>query len=72
LIVLAPLSAAAGVPNTVPSGASTKAVALEEAGGALGLAAATESLTRVVAPSLGGVLLQWVGPCGRRGRSARS
>jgi DHA1 family tetracycline resistance protein-like MFS transporter len=36
-------------------------VVKEEAGGALGLSAATESLTRVIAPSLGGVLLQWVG-----------
>jgi DHA1 family tetracycline resistance protein-like MFS transporter len=61
LIVLAPLSAAAGVLNTVISSAITKAVVKEEAGGALGLSAATESLTRVIAPSLGGVLLQWVG-----------
>jgi DHA1 family tetracycline resistance protein-like MFS transporter len=61
LIVLAPLAAAAGVLNTVISSAITKAVAKEESGGALGLSAATESLTRVVAPSLGGVLLQFVG-----------
>ncbi len=61
LIVLAPLSMAAGVLNTVISSAITKSVPIEQAGGALGLSTATESLTRVVAPSLGGVLLQFVG-----------
>ena len=33
----------------------------EEVGGTLGLAASIESLSRVVAPSVGGVLLQSVG-----------
>lgn len=61
LIVLAPLSVAAGVLNTVISSAITKSVPIEQAGGALGLSAATESLTRVISPSLGGVLLQFVG-----------
>jgi len=45
----------------VVSSALTKAVYPEEVGGTLGLSASLESLTRVVAPSAGGVLLQQVG-----------
>jgi DHA1 family tetracycline resistance protein-like MFS transporter len=61
LIVLAPLSAANGTLNTVLNSALTKSVYPEEVGGTLGLAASIESLSRVVAPSVGGVLLQNVG-----------
>ena len=56
LIVLAPLSAANGTLNTVLNSALTKSVYPEEVGGTLGLAASIESLSRVVAPSVGGVL----------------
>jgi DHA1 family tetracycline resistance protein-like MFS transporter len=61
LIVLAPLSAANGVLNTVLNSALTKSVYPEEVGGTLGLSASIESLSRVIAPSAGGVLLQSLG-----------
>jgi DHA1 family tetracycline resistance protein-like MFS transporter len=61
LVVLAPLAAATGTLNTLINSALTKVVYPEEVGGTLGLSASLESLTRVVSPSLGGVLLQQVG-----------
>lgn len=61
LIILAPLSAAGGTLNTVLSSALTKSVYPEEIGGTLGLAASVESLTRVLAPSAGGFLFEWLG-----------
>jgi len=61
LVVLAPLAAATGTLNTVLSSALSKAVYPEEVGGTLGLSASLESLTRVVSPSAGGLLLQQVG-----------
>jgi MFS transporter, DHA1 family, tetracycline resistance protein len=61
LIVMAPLSFAGGTLNTVLNSALTKSVYPEEIGGTLGLGASVESLTRVIAPSLGGLLLQSVG-----------
>jgi DHA1 family tetracycline resistance protein-like MFS transporter len=61
LVVLAPLALASGVLNTVLNSAVTKAVCPEQVGGALGLATSLESLTRVVSPSLGGLILGLVG-----------
>ena len=61
LVILIPLSAAGGTLNTVLSSALTKSVRPEEIGGTLGLAASVESLTRVVAPSLGGALFEYFG-----------
>jgi len=61
LIVLIPLSLATGVLNTVVSSALTKAVYAEEVGGTLGLATSAESLSRVIAPVVAGVLLGSVG-----------
>jgi DHA1 family tetracycline resistance protein-like MFS transporter len=61
LIVLIPLSLATGVLNTVLSSALTKAVYPEEVGGTLGLATSAESLSRVIAPVMAGVLLGSVG-----------
>ena len=61
LIVLAPLSASNGILNTVLNSALTKSVYPEEIGGTLGLAASIESLSRVIAPSVGGILLQDLG-----------
>ena len=61
LIILIPLSAAGGTLNTVLSSMLTKAVYPEEIGGTLGLAASVESLTRVIAPSLGGALFEYLG-----------
>lgn len=61
LIVLIPTSYAGGVLSTVLNSTLTKAVYPEEIGGTLGLAAAVDSLTRVIAPSVGGLLLQTLG-----------
>jgi DHA1 family tetracycline resistance protein-like MFS transporter len=61
LVVLAPMSFAGGTLNTVLSSALTKSVYPEEIGGTLGLAASVESLTRVIAPSAGGFLLEFFG-----------
>lgn len=61
LIVLAPVSLAAGVLNTVVNSAISKAVKPEEVGGAMGVAASLESLSRVVGPLAGGVVLDYLG-----------
>jgi DHA1 family tetracycline resistance protein-like MFS transporter len=61
LIVLAPMSLAAGVLNTVINSAISKSVHAEEVGGALGVAASVESLTRVIGPAAGGFLLGALG-----------
>lgn len=62
LLVLAPLALASGVLNTITNSAMTKAVYHEEVGGALGLSSSLDSLTRVIAPAVGGFLLQqWGG-----------
>jgi DHA1 family tetracycline resistance protein-like MFS transporter len=62
VVVLAPLALAGGVLNTVTNSAITKSVYAEEVGGALGLSASLDSLTRVIAPALGGFLLERLGP----------
>lgn len=61
LVVLAPLSLAGGVLNVVINSSLTKSVYPEEVGGALGLSSAMGSLARVVAPVVGGFLLDRVG-----------
>jgi len=61
LVVLAPIAFAGGILNTVISSALTKTVQPQEIGGILGLAASIESLTRVIAPTLGGFLLEKLG-----------
>ncbi len=59
LIVLIPIAFGGGVLNTVINGALSKSVYPEEIGGTLGISASVESLTRVIAPALGGVLLMY-------------
>ena len=59
--MLAPIAVSAGVLNTVINTALTKAVASSEFGGILGLSASLESATRVIAPSIGGLLLDYLG-----------
>jgi len=61
LLVLAPLALAGGTLNTVLNSLLTKAVAADEVGGTLGLSAALQSLAGVIAPALGGLLLQRLG-----------
>ena len=64
LIILAPLSLAGGILNTVINSALTKAVTPDEIGGTLGISASLESMTRVIAPIMGGYLLGQVGGIG--------
>ena len=61
LIVLAPLAVAAGVLNTLLNSTLSKAVYPEEVGGTLGLSASLESLTRVISPTAGGILIGSLG-----------
>jgi DHA1 family tetracycline resistance protein-like MFS transporter len=61
LVILAPLALGGGVMNTVVSSLITKSVYSDEVGGALGLSSSLESLTRVLAPALGGLLIQRLG-----------
>ncbi len=61
LVVLAPLALASGVLRVAVNTALTRSVWPEEVGGTLGLSAALSSLTRVVAPTVGGFLLGQVG-----------
>jgi len=57
LIVILPLAMSGGVLGTVIQSAITKAVQPQEIGGMLGIAGALESLTRIIAPIVGGTLL---------------
>ncbi len=61
LILLLPLGMAGGVLNTVIQSALTKSVTRDELGGTLGLAGALESITRIIAPTVGGFLLGSLG-----------
>jgi len=61
LVVMIPIAFSTGVLNTVINSAITRAVPSHEVGGALGIAGAFESLSRVVSPSTGGWLLGAVG-----------
>ena len=62
MVVLIPLAFSTGVLNTVINSAITRAVPPHEIGGALGIAGAFESLSRIVSPSAGGWLLGALGP----------
>lgn len=61
LVVLTPTAISGGILNTLLSSTLTKAVAPQEIGGILGLSASVESSTRIIAPILGGALLEKVG-----------
>ena len=61
MVVMIPLAFSTGVLNTVINSAITRAVPLHEVGGALGIAGAFESLSRVISPSAGGWLLGALG-----------
>jgi len=60
-IIMTPTALSGGLLNTLLSSTLTKAVAPQEIGGILGLSAAVESSTRIIAPLLDGVLLQQIG-----------
>jgi DHA1 family tetracycline resistance protein-like MFS transporter len=61
LLVLAPIAVSGGVAGIVGSSALSKSVASEEIGGALGLGAALDGITRIAAPILGGALMDALG-----------
>jgi len=60
-VATTPISLFGGLLGVLLSSTLTKAVAPHEIGGILGLYAAVDSSTRVIAPILGGILLQQVG-----------
>ncbi|MBK8782192.1 MAG: MFS transporter [Anaerolineales bacterium] len=60
-VIMTPTALSGGLLNTLLSSTLTKAVAPQEVGGILGLSTAVESSTRIIAPLLGGVLLQQIG-----------
>ena len=62
LLVLSvtPIALAGGMLNTVLPSALTKAIEAQEVGGILGLSTSIESFTRVIAPLLGGYMLEKV------------
>lgn len=57
IIIMAPTAVAGGLLNTVLTSTLTKAVTTDEVGGIIGFSTSIESLTRVIAPTLGGYLL---------------
>jgi len=61
LVIMLPLAVGGGMLNTVINSAITKAVTREEIGGTLGISTSLESVSRVIAPSAGGFLLQNMG-----------
>ncbi len=61
LIVLALICLAGGVLNTTLRSALSKAVYADEVGGMMGLSSSIDSLTHILAPSLGGLILQRLG-----------
>lgn len=61
LLVMLPLAISGGVLNTVLQSAISKAVSRDEVGGILGIAGSLEAVTRVIAPTVGGYLIQQVG-----------
>ena len=61
LLIKIPLAVTSGFLNTLLRSALTKMVSKDEVGGTLGLSASLESLTRVIAPSLGGYLIGSLG-----------
>jgi len=61
ILVLVPLGIASGVSQTLITTRVSKEVERTELGSALGISAALGSLTRIVAPTTGGLLLDYVG-----------
>ncbi len=61
LIVLLPMSLSGGVLNTVIQSSISKSVSREEVGGMLGISSSLEAFTRVIGPTIGGLLLERLG-----------
>jgi DHA1 family tetracycline resistance protein-like MFS transporter len=62
LVVLAPIALSSGVLNVMLSSQLTKTVYREEVGGTLGLSASLQTLAQIVAPGIGGLLSDSLGP----------
>lgn len=60
-VIMTPTALSGGLLNTLLSSTLTKAVEPHEIGGILGLSSSVESSTRIIAPILGGILLQQIG-----------
>jgi DHA1 family tetracycline resistance protein-like MFS transporter len=58
VVSVTPIALAGGLLNTIVPAALTKTVEPQEVGGILGLSTSIESATRVIAPLLGGILLE--------------
>jgi len=61
LVVLAPLALASGILGVMLTSQLTQSVTKEEVGGTLGLSSASQNLAQIVAPAMGGWLLDSVG-----------
>ena len=61
LVIMLPLALSGGVLNTVIQSSISKSVGRDEVGGILGISASLELFTRVIAPTVGGFLLAYVG-----------
>ncbi len=61
LLVMLPMALSGGVLNTVLQSAISKSVSREEVGGMLGISSSLEAFTRVIAPTVGGFLLEKLG-----------
>lgn len=61
LLVMLPMALSGGVLNTVLQSAISKSVDREEVGGMLGISSSLEAFTRVIAPTVGGFLLEKLG-----------
>ena len=64
VLINTPIAMAVGLLNTIINSALTKAVTRSEYGGILGLSASLESASRVIAPTIGGLLLDKMGTSG--------
>jgi DHA1 family tetracycline resistance protein-like MFS transporter len=64
LVILVPIAASGGLLNTLITSTLTKVARPDEMGGVLGLVTALDSAARIVAPSLGGLLIQQLGTAG--------
>jgi len=62
LVVLMPIALSAGVLNTVLTSVLTKSVYQEELGGTLGLSSSLQTLSQILMPGFGGLLISSLGP----------
>ena len=61
MVILFPLATSGGVLNTIINSLISKSVDREKVGGALGLATSMESLSWIITPIIGGVLIDFFG-----------